>query len=354
MSKIAAFVVAALALGAAVGFLAGRRNGAVPPTASPRDREAAVLRQRLALAEARLQDVAAEKYEEIRNRIDTEAPMPEESEAFPIEKTLRTVHDLVAAIEGMAGNPELFRQDVLDFVQDRLLAELRDNPAALAWALEKFRSNPDSEGSGMLAVVLGQLQDPEVEATALALARQGSLAGLDLLDRLDIENPETQRAVLDLLRTGDARILAGSIYALHRGTPDPTETREALSTLTPLASHSDAEVRRRAILAIAEWAPDAASLDPVIRALQDSSVDVRAGAAFALSQARLLHPSTVDSLAARIADEREDWTVRDLAWQALARMPLDERAHAIVKKFGAERDAANEVREEAHEGCAGH
>lgn len=340
MSKIAALVVAALAL------------GAVPQTAAPRDREAAVLRQRLALAEARLQDVAAEKYEEIRNRLDVEAPLPaEDAEAFPIETTLRSAYDLVAAIEGMAGRPELFRQDVLDFVQERLLAELSTHPAALAWALDKFRANPDSEVGGMLAVVLGQLKDPEVEATALALARRGSPAGLDLLDRLDIVNPETHRAVLDLIRSGDEKILAGSLYALHRGVPDPSETRETLATISPLASHTDVEVRRRAVIAIAEWATDAAGLDPVIRALQDPSVDVRAGAAFALSQTRLLHPGTVDALASRISDAREDWTVRDQAWQALARMPLDERTHAIVKKFGDEREAVNEVREETHVGC---
>lgn len=211
--------------------------------------------------------------------------------------------------------------------------ELRAEPERLEETLERFRQTRDPE----LSAVLGHVHDPEVERMALELARAGDLAGFDLLDRLDIDNPEIRAAILEILRTEPrAEQLAAAIYALHRGVPDPRETEAAVAALSPLASHPDVEVRRRAVVALAEWG----SVEPAIRALADPSPDVRCGAAFAIRS-----PEGVPALAARVADEGEDWAVREVAWRSLARFVLDERTHAVWAAFRDRRDAVHEVGE---------
>lgn len=340
-----------LAAGLAVGFGAGRVTAAPP---RPGD---AALRQRLALAEARLKAQA----EQQRGRAQEQAKLAaqaagwrpqdpgtaEIAEAASAERTLINARELVAALEGMLRDRSLYRQDVLDFVQERLLRELTDNPAALPWVLQRFREAAGTELGEMLAVTLGQLKDASVEALALDLARSGTpvqrLAGLDLLDRLDIENSPSRQAVRQMLRAeSDPKVLAAALYALHRGLPDPEETRDTLAALAPLTRHADVEVRRRAVLATAEWAADPAALDPVMSALTDRSADVRAAAAFALGQTRLLPPGLADALAARLSDPHEDWAVREMAWRTLSRLPLDERTYAAVAEFRRLREQAGE------------
>lgn len=343
-----------VAVGIAVGFGAGRLTAVAPK----HNNDAAALRQRLALAEARIKAQAERQQGRAEEQAKRAAKAggweqtgrvdAENGEAPPVERTLANVQELVAALEGMLRDRSLYRQDVLDFVQGRLLQELADNPAALQWALERFRGAAGTELAQMLAVALGQLKDASVEALALELARSGApaqrLAGLDLLDRLDIENAATRQAVRELLRSdSDPKILASALYALHRGVPDPAETRDTLAALAPLAGHADGEVRRRAVLATAEWATDPAALEPVMRALADGSPDVRAAAAFALGQTRLMPPGLVDALAARVADPREDWAVREMAWRTLSRLPLDERTYAAVAEFRKLREQAGEL-----------
>lgn len=219
-------------------------------------------------------------------------------------------------------------------------AEYVGQPDGLERLVEEFREKAGTEEGAPLAAALGQVHDPQVEKLAVDLVRSGDLAhqlaGLDLLDRLDIENPETRTLVLETLRT-DPRpeILSAALYALHRGVPDPRETRETLAVLAPLASHSVPEVRRRGVIALAEWG----AVEPALTALRDPSPDVRAGAAFALRNA----PGAADTLAARVADESEDWAVREQAWRSLARCPLDERTYAIYARFREKHEAAGEA-----------
>ncbi|MBI3272440.1 MAG: HEAT repeat domain-containing protein [Planctomycetes bacterium] len=260
-----------------------------------------------------------------------------------------SARELVRALEAAAASDRADRQDVLDQLQSRLVSECVARPEALAFCLERFRATAGSEAGALLAVALGQVKDAEVESAALDLARSGRgeaerLAGLELLDRLDVENPATRAGVLEILR-GDAslRVQSAAIYALHRGLPEPADTRRTVTVLAPLAASADPELRRRAVVALAEWAPDAASLEPVLLALADPSPDVRAGAAFALGRTRVPHPGLIDALATRVADPHEDSTVRDLAWQSLTRFPLDDRTWARVQEFRLQHEAAGEV-----------
>jgi HEAT repeat protein len=119
-----------------------------------------------------------------------------------------------------------------------------------------------------------------------------------------------------------------------------------MAAVRPLLDHADAEVRRRAAIAAADWAADEEALAPVIRALADASPDVRAGAAHGLARSRVTSPAALRALVARVEDEREDRAVREQAWRALARYPLDDRAHAVHAAFAALLEADEEARPE--------
>lgn len=334
-----------------VGFAAGRL------TVPPRDPQAAALWRRAAPEEPGPGPV--------KRGCNRKEPQPgawdPAGEVVPEDGHLETVQELFAALERMAANPATARRDLMDSVQAKLLHELRENPSALAWALGRFRATAGTEPGGLLAITLGLLKDPAVEALALELAgngnRQQRLAALELLDRLDIENRTTREAILRMLRTEtDPELLAAALYTIPAGVPEPNEARAVTEALQPLTAHEDPEVRRRAVLAVAEWARDAAGLEPVLKALADFSVDVRAGAAFALAQAPAATPEVLGALSARVADEKEDWAVREQAWRAMARFPMDQHAYAVYAAFKARHDAIGEQQEEAQAGgsCRDH
>jgi HEAT repeat protein len=104
--------------------------------------------------------------------------------------------------------------------------------------------------------------------------------------------------------------------------------------LTPLASHADEEVRRRAVIALGERGEAAA----VEAALSDPAASARAGAAFAAGRFGL----PVAGMAARVADADEDWAVREQAYLALAGRPTDEATYAILAAFKLQREAVGE------------
>jgi hypothetical protein len=353
MRNSAIVAVAALALGAGAGYAAGRGRACAHPDASALKQHLAVTEQRLRDAIGARHDDASRRTKEAARAAGHDAPVDDacggETEAFPLGHNLATVQELIAALEGMLGHKDLYRPDVVDFVESKLLAEIAKNHAALEWTIAKFKTAAGTDLAALLAIALGQVRDPAVESAALELARAGGdekrrLAGLELLDRLDIENPQTRGAVVDMLRAENgATVTAAALYALHRGTPDPAETRDVVATLGPLAAHANAEVRRRAVIALAEWAPDASTVDSVVRALSDPSVDVRAGAAFALSRSRVSSPAAMDALVGRVADDKEDWAVREQAWRTLGRLALDARAHAAWSKFKAAYEEKNEA-----------
>lgn len=237
----------------------------------------------------------------------------------------------------------------MDGELEELCERATSDPEVLSRLLDEFRLTAGTDRGEHLAIVLGQVKDPLVEQAAIALVKGGGgqaqrIAGLDLLDRLDIENEETRRVVLEVLWTEpSAEVQRAALYALHCGVPGPNARREVLGAVVPLTRSTDAEVRRRAVIAVAEWAPDAASLDPVLAALRDASPDVRAGAAFALGEVRVASPSIAQSLARTVADEGEDFEVRRIAWGSLGRYPLREDEHAVYERFRLQADALGEA-----------
>jgi HEAT repeat protein len=228
---------------------------------------------------------------------------------------------------------------------------LLTDPAALEEALRRF---PDLTGQAeleVLAAVLGRVRDPIVEQTALryAIDRTNPVrraAALDILDALD--TPHARPVALDVL--DESRDLNVRRAAL-RAVPEPQgasqdEAQRVVESLTQiLANDTDSELRRRSAVMLGTWARNQQDLQPVINHLMsDSSVDVRAGAAFGLELSRSKDPAVINALTRAVLNGGEDPLVRENAWKALGAIsPLPPAAAEAYKAFQQERDALGEA-----------
>lgn len=223
--------------------------------------------------------------------------------------------------------------------QAQLLGELAHNPQALQWAMTRLRGVVGSAEGAQLGALLATLNDPEVAQLALELqqsgSRTGQLTGLEMAARLQRNDPALRTQALQLLRAAghDAELAAAALQVLRREPTGSAEQQAVMDGLLASLQHADAEVRRRAVIATADWAASANALAPVVAALADPSIDVRAGAAFALGRTRFVSPQAEGQLVARMDDVAEDWTVRDLAWRALSQYPLSDAAFAAHQRF---------------------
>jgi HEAT repeats len=287
--------------------------------------------------------------------MQAQAPLvasPQAVSAPPARVGLDAVKTLVRRLSQQARSPTPgpLGEREREAVQAQLLGELAQNPQALAWAIEQFRNSLGSPEGAQLGAMLGTFNDPEIVQLARELQTSGSrnaqLAGLELAARLQVGDAGLRAQALNLLgqSSNDRDIAAAALYALKREPTAPAEQTAIVDGLLKSVGHADAEVRRRSAIALADWAQDGPSLTPVVRALNDVSVDVRAGAAFALGRSRFVAPQAEQQLVARVSDEREDWTVRDLAWRALNQYPLSESGYAAYQRFASLRAGVTERR----------
>lgn len=214
---------------------------------------------------------------------------------------------------------------------------LRNDPAALQGALDHFRAARKREDVELLAAVLGRVPDPTVVAAAVDVAGRDAepwrrAAALDLLDGLD--TPAALPVAIKALTTEqDVEARRAAVHALPM--PTGVSAREAKQVTTALvraaSSDADAEVRRRAAVALGDWARTAEDLAPVVAGLTgDPSIDVRAGCAFALEIARPTDPAARAALVAAVSRRDEDPLVRENAWRALgAAGPLADKEHSV-------------------------
>jgi len=228
---------------------------------------------------------------------------------------------------------------------------LLTDPAALEEALKRF---PDLTGQAeleVLAAVLGRVRDPIVEQTALryAIDRTNPIrraAALDILDALD--TPHARPVALDVLdESRDVNVRRAALRAV----PEPQgasqdEAQRVVESLTQiLANDTDPELRRRSAVMLGTWARNQQDLQPVINHLiGDSSVDVRAGAAFGLELSRSRDSSVLNALTRTVLNGGEDPLVRENAWKALGAIsPLPADAAEAYQAFQQERDALGEA-----------
>lgn len=331
------FVALGTLFGVGLGYFVG---SALQPAAGTSDgarlrQENAMLREKLHAGEQRWHQ-HAEDFVSQAGGSPVGAPLTSEpgevSDGGPGANLAALTLDALGSLEGEED------EELRAFTQAKLLDQLQNDPQALQWALRELEQQAGSERAAELAAVLGMIADADIEARALAMARNGNLdqklLGLELLDRLNIENPDTRQGVVDILRSEQrSEILAAALYALHPAVVAPAQASEVRAALRPLAGHAEVELRRRGLVALARWSSSSADLEPVVAGLADSSVDVRAGAAFALGQAPVKDGAARAALSATLADPDEDWVVRELAWHSLSSFPQDAASHQAWAAF---------------------
>ncbi len=331
------FVTLGTLFGVGLGWFIG---SALQPEAagveSPRLRqEVEMLRAKLQ-ADAQRWQQRAEDFVSHGGGSDEHAPLTSEpGEVAAGGSGERLAAQALDALGSLEGDED---EELRAFAQAKLLTQLQNDPQALEWALRELEQHAGSERGAELAAVLGMISDYEIEARALAMARSGNLdqklLGLELLDRLDIDNPDTRQGIIDILRTEQrSDVLASALYALHPAVVAPAHAGQVRAALKPLVSHSEAELRRRGLISLARWSAESADLEPVVAGLADSSVDVRAGAAFALGQSPVKNAAGRAALTATVADTDEDWVVRELAWHSLGFFPQDAASHQAWAAF---------------------
>ena len=267
-----------------------------------------------------------------------------ENEQIAIEVATLETTETLNALQRMTDNPELFDDELAGSLQQRLYKKLDSDPMATRQILDTFIRSPDSDMGQMLSAVLGLFKDAEIESTAMQLASNGTdaeqrIAGLSLLQRLDIDNQASRQVVLNIIESEtDTNVLNAALYALKPSIVSAQESQQVLNVLNRHLSSSDPETRRRSVIAYASWATNANATQPIVNALYDDSVDVRAGAAFALGRSKHRSSNIRDALIGKIDDSNEDWTVRDQAWQAVQAFELDDNAHRVFTQFKKQRD----------------
>ncbi|MBZ5714524.1 HEAT repeat domain-containing protein [Nannocystis pusilla] len=220
-----------------------------------------------------------------------------------------------------------------------LLRVIERDDEARTQVLAEFAATEDDALRGRLAVALGLVDDPRVEAVALRMARPHEplarrLAALDLLDRRDSVDPEIVGGIAELL-AGDEppAVHARALYALGRPQDDPALVRRVLAAVRPHALGPGGELRARALWVTAQWARAEPDLAPVLAALGHEDWRLRAAACFALGQARLHTAAAEAALVARMTAEDERPAVRDRAWRSLRRQPVREDTRQRVQAF---------------------
>lgn len=207
---------------------------------------------------------------------------------------------------------------------ERLEVAVHEDPAALEQALGRLERGHDPDELELMAALLGRVRDPRVERLALRMATTDALpdrrrAGFEVLDGLD--TLAAAPAVLEALeRERDVAVRRAALHAV----PPPAGASERDATAVVgalervLTGDDDPESRRRAAVALGAWGRPGAGLDAVVHALlRDPSVDVRAGAAWALEVARSDDPAIRAALVQALGRPGEDPLVRDNAWHAL-------------------------------------
>jgi len=225
---------------------------------------------------------------------------------------------------------------------DVLLQALTQEPARVDEVLERLRAGTLEE-AGSVTTTLGRFRDVRVLRAAVALAEARDAEpwrramALEVLDGLDAgpAAPVALRALAD----PDPAVRRAAIHALPpRAAIDPERAPTVLAALgAALRRDADAEVRRRAALAVGRWAVDADELGPVLSALaRDPSPDVRAGAAFACELAAQDGPRVRQTLLRSMA-QGEAPLVRENAARALEALgPLAEHEQRAVARVAAE------------------
>lgn len=218
-------------------------------------------------------------------------------------------------------------------------------PIELDELLVRYEFEPPGEMRTWLGALLVETRDPRVEEYAMGLVLDGNESlraeGFELLDRLDIAIPMARGLAFDALQTEqNPKVLAQAIAALNLSVATWKEAEPLLDVLEELVTHEDSLVRRNTIVAFSEWGKDKLTVDAVWAALSDPAKEVREATAFAIAEDKLSSSGLKAKLSQVVADNNEDWIVREHASRAVCNYHLEEDAeHDICIRFRGKAEA---------------
>lgn len=238
---------------------------------------------------------------------------------------------------------------VSDKTRDELTRLVGEDPLANERVLEAYLADPHSGKGEVLGMILSEFKDANIEAAALAMTKPGNdardrLAGIEMLQRMGIENSETLQAALQIVNEEtDTQLVNVALDTLQHQAVSTTQNQAIRETILPRLGDADPEVRRRSVIAYSDWVTNADAAAPIIQALNDPSVDVRAGAAFAISKVSAKSIEMRDALVQKVRDDEESWDVREQAWHALESHDMDEISYQVYVDFQTLRDTHGEA-----------
>jgi len=255
--------------------------------------------------------------------------------------------DVVQGIDAVLADVQmqaLTNGELTEATREQLYQSLTQDPLSSERVLQTYLANPHSAAGEALRMVLGDFKDANIEAAALAMTSSANdikdrLAGLELLQQMGLENSATIDVALNIIAEGsDPELIGSALDTLQHQVVSPEQNRQVMAAIESSLNSENADVRRRGVIAYSDWVASADSVSLVIAAMDDPAVDVRAGAAFAMSKVKSSTPEIREALIRKVSDPEEDWTVREQAWHALERQELDEKGHEVYAEFKAQRD----------------
>ncbi len=222
---------------------------------------------------------------------------------------------------------------------------LRNDPALLQEVMDELRTETDETRAKRLKLLLADVANPELVPLAQEMLYSGSqqseLLALDLLRRIQDENPQARSIALDVLSSSsDDAVLVSAMNVF--ATPVPTDANEVqliVNQMNALVDHDSPSVRRAGVSILARWG-DSDSIAPVlVRGMSDVDADVRKSSAYALSKSGANSEDAKLALLSMAESADESVSGRLAAAQALTKMQLDlqsserlEAAHIAIAK----------------------
>ncbi len=220
-----------------------------------------------------------------------------------------------------------------------LIKRLQNDPTLVQEIMDEFRVETDPKRRDRLKLLLGKVANPELVPLAQEMLYSGTndsqLAALDLLRRVQQENPAARTLALDVLTSSSENdVLVAAINVFSIPVPISADENQAiLNQMLSLVEHDAPMVRQRSISTLSNWGGGSENIMPVLlTGLTDSDMGVRRTAAYALVGTSGNNEEAKLALLAAAENVDEHRGVRRAAVLALQRMELDpqtaERAEA--------------------------
>lgn len=196
----------------------------------------------------------------------------------------------------------------------------------------------DAEAASATAALIGRVIDPQGDALDGSLALVTHRDAIARSAREALSTPQGIDRVLDALSTPDrVAPLTSEVATLSPEARDAARAvvRAVTPALASLASHPDANVRRRVLRVLASSdAPEAA--EALARAADDPDAAVAEAALSFLASREGQSPATLSALTAQHLDLSAPWKTRLAAAAALGRSSSSEGAEALIRSLAAD------------------